>query len=380
MTSSIPCGAGVSGRVLVADDMDENRRMLRDILEAQGHRVLLAEDGQQALEKALTDRPDVVLLDVMMPGMDGYEVCRQLRKDPRTAHIPVLMVTSLKDRADRLMGIRAGTNDFLTKPIDAEEIRLRVKNAVLTKQLYDKVQDNYARLRELEDLRDKLTHMIVHDLRSPLMAMSGSFEIILTEPERLSPDQVRFCRMGRDACLEQIEMVTSLLDISRMEARQMPLNRIPCDIRKIAEVAVESVAALATEKDLTLSVTGDSPSIHADRDMTHRIFGNLLGNAIKFSPKGGTIGVALSHNGEALQVRVTDQGKGIPPEYHQRVFEKFGQVESRKYSSGLGLTFCKLAVEAHGGQIGLESEVGKGSTFWFTLPEKEDCQKSDEKA
>jgi signal transduction histidine kinase len=371
-SSTVPVIDGSAGRILVADDEEKNRRILRDILENQGHMVMLAEDGQQALEKAFAGSPDVVVLDVMMPKMDGYEVCSQIRKDPRTAHLPILMVTALKDRADRLKGIQAGANDFLTKPIDAEEIRLRVKNAVLAKHLYDKVQDDYARLKELETLRDNLTHMIVHDMRSPLIGVSGCYDVITREQDRLSPEQKEFAITGQNTCRELIEMVSSLLDVSRMEAGKMPLRRIPCDIREIAQAAVHSVTASARQKTLTIQLTGDSAGANVDRDITHRIFVNLLGNAIKFSPEGRSIDIGISSIGTDVRVTVIDQGYGVPPDYHQRIFEKFGQVESRKegkmYSTGLGLTFCKLAVEAHGGRIGLESEVGKGSTFWFTLP------------
>ncbi len=379
------------GRVLVADDEEMNRRMLRDILESEGHQVTLAEDGQEALEKVFAEPPDVVLLDIMMPKMDGYEVCNQLRKDSRTAHLPILIITALKDHDEKLKGIRAGANDFLTKPIDPEEIRLRVKNAVCAKLLYDEVQETLVKLREMEVLRDNLIHMIVHDMRSPLMGVSGSLEIISDAQDRLSPTQKEFVTMGQRACNEAIDMVTSLLDVGRMEAGKMPLTRVSCDIRELAQTAVDSVAVLIREKKLTLRVTGDSASADVERDIIHRVLINLLGNAIKFSPEGGTITIAISSTGHAVRVTVTDQGPGIPPEYHQHIFDKFGQVESRKengnHSTGLGLTFCKLAVEAHGGRIGVESPstglppshgsddgasragaVGAGSTFWCSLP------------
>ncbi len=363
------------GRILLADDEEKNRRLLRDILESEGYHVTLAEDGQQALDKVFAEPPDVVLLDIMMPKVDGYAVCTQLRKVSRTAYLPILIITALKDRDDMLKGIRAGANDFLTKPIDAEEIRLRVKNAVLAKHLYDQVQEALVKLRGLEMLRDNLTHMIVHDMRSPLMVVSGSFEVITHEQDRLSPTQKKFVTMGQNAGRELIEMVTTLLDVSRMEGGTMPLSRVSCDIREMARIAVKSVAVLGQQNQLTLRVTGDSAHADVDCDITHRVFVNLLGNAIKFSPEGGTIGIGISATGQAVRVTVTDQGPGIPPEYHQAIFDKFEQVESRKknrkYSTGLGLAFCKLAVEAHGGQIGVESEVGAGSTFWFSLPPPE---------
>jgi signal transduction histidine kinase len=363
---------GLSGHVLVVDDTPANRELLSDLLQAQGHRVTEAADGDDALRKAAADPPDVVLLDVMMPGTSGFEVCRRLKHDPLTAPIPVLMITSLHERAERLRGIEAGANDYLTKPIDKADVLLRVRNAILTKRLHARVQEDLARVKELETLRDNLTHMIVHDMRSPLTVAAGAYEIMLTERDRLSQTQLEFAALGQNSCRELIEMVSSLLDVSRMEAGQMPLNRDPCDLRDIARKATQSVVVLAREKKLTMQVSGDPSRASVDRDIMHRVLVNLLGNAIKFSPKDGTIEVDVSCAGETVRVTVNDQGHGIPSEFHQRIFDKFGQVQSRKQdkklSTGLGLTFCKLAVEAHGGHIGVESQQGKGSTFWITIP------------
>jgi len=200
--------------------------------------------------------------------------------------------------------------------------RLQELQANAGKQWQDK-------LKELETLRDNLTNMIVHDMRSPLMAVSGYYDMIAEEQDRLSPSQKEFLTTGKNSCRELIEMVTSLLDVSRMEAGQMPLNRTPCDIREIARAAVDSVTVLAQQKAISLCVTGDSTSAEVDHDIIHRIFVNLLGNAVKFSPEGGNIGVDISSTGADVRITVTDQGYGIPPEYHQRIFEKFGQVENR---------------------------------------------------
>ncbi|MBM3883117.1 MAG: response regulator [Verrucomicrobia bacterium] len=372
MTMANMAEAVPKGRILVVDDEAHNRELLEAILEGQGYEVVCVDNGATALEKAATATPHVILLDVMMPGMDGFEVCRRLKQDRATAAIPVLMITALTERPQRLKGIDTGANDFLSKPIDREDVALRVRNAVYTKRLYDQVQAELERITKLETLRDNLTHMIVHDMRSPLTGVDGAYEIILMEKDRLSQTQQEFVAMGRNSCRELIEMVSSLLDVSRMEAGQMPLNRLPCDIRDIARGAAESVAVLAQGKTLTVSVTGDSVSSAVDRDIMQRVFVNLLGNAIKFSPSGSEIAVRTSQENDLVRVAVSDSGPGIAPEYQARIFEKFGQVESRKahtkYSTGLGLTFCKLAVEAHGGRIGVDSAEGKGSTFWIELP------------
>jgi signal transduction histidine kinase len=367
-----PHEPGEPGRILVADDEPLNRELLRDLLEANGYAVVEAEDGVSALAKVIAEKCDVVLLDVLMPRMDGLEVCRQLKAAPETAHIPVLMVTALAEREQRNLGIDAGANDYLAKPIDRRDVLLRVRNAVHAKRLYDKVQQDLAKLRELEALQDNLTHMIIHDMRSPLTVIAWSYDFIMKEKNLLSVKQQEFITMGRNCCSELLEMTSSLLDVSRMEAGQMKLHRIPCDLCDIARKAEGSMAVMAQKRKVRLQVDGCVVIVMVDRDILHRVFVNLLTNAIKFVPEESTVGVNISIDGKRARVTVTDQGIGVSPEFHQRIFEKFGQVASRQqeqnHSSGLGLTFCRLAVEAHGGRIGIESEVGKGSTFWFTLP------------
>lgn len=371
-TADDPNGLHAPGRILVADDDPCNRGLLRDLLEAGGHAVIEATDGADALEKAVSEACDVILLDVVMPRMDGLEACRRLKANPETAHIPVLIVTALTEKEQHYQGIDAGANDYLNKPISRRDVLLRVRNALYAKRLHDKVRQDLAKLRELEILQDNLTHMIVHDMRTPLMNISLVYDMVLTERERLSPAQEDFIAMGQNGCRELIEMMTSMLDVSRLEEGAMPLNRTSCDLRDIVRKAAESVTGLIQGKALNVRISGDSINGNVDRDIMHRVVVNLLGNAIKFSPVGGTIDLQLSSTEKAMRVTVGDQGRGIPPEYRGKIFEKFGQVDRRtagqKYSTGLGLTFCKLAVEAHGGRIGVESDVGQGSTFWFTLP------------
>jgi len=386
--NTIPIEPSPKGRILVVDDEPLNRELLRDLLEVNGYTVLEAVDGLSALKIVDSGTCDVILLDVRMPGMDGLEVCRRLKANLKTAPIPVLMVTALVESEQRHLGIDAGANDYLAKPIDRRDVLLRVRNAVSAKRLYDQVQQDLDRLRELEKLQDNLTHMIVHDMRSPLMIVDWSYDFLLKEKNQLNPQQADYIAMGQSCCHELVEMVNSLLDISRMESGKMPLNRTPCDLLDIARKAAESVAVLALKKELTILVEGDEASVVVDRDILCRVFVNLLGNAIKFSPEGSTITIGINPDGETIRATVTDQGCGIPPEYHAIIFEKFGQVGSRiheqKHSSGLGLTFCKLAVEAHGGLIGIESpstglragDAGKGSTFWFTIPIREGVETS----
>ncbi len=362
----------VTGRVLIVDDQDANRLLLRDLLESQGHEVTEAADGTEALQRVSEVAPDVVLLDIGMPGMDGFEVCRRLKADPATASIPVLLVTALSQRDQRLLGIGAGANDYITKPVDRSDLSLRVRNAIRMRQLYLEVEEQYRRLEKLELLRDSLVHMIVHDLRSPLAGIRAYLDLLkLDGAGKLDMELTDSIDAARKVAVEMTDMVSDLLDVSRLEVGKMPLELAPADVGALVVEAVGAAGAAARVR-IRVEPPADKLRVVCDAGVIRRVIANLTGNAVKFTPVSGQITVLVRGDGAEVRVEVTDTGPGIPQEYHEKVFEKYGQVEAArhgaKHSTGLGLTFCKLAVEAHGGRVGLESAVGKGSTFWLILP------------
>ncbi len=361
-----------SGHVLTVDDEASNRELIRDALEMNGHTVEEAPDGPEALRRIATRPPDVVLLDVAMPGMDGYEVCRRLRTVPTTAGLPVIMVTAQTDRSDRLTGIEAGASDYLSKPIDLQDLILRVRNAVAAKRLSDEVRRNYTELKRQVELRDNLTQMLVHDLRSPLNALQLSVELLRrTASSRLNEPECDSLRVAHRSIGRMVEMVSAILDVSRLEAGEMKLHRSKCDLARVAAGAIEPFSVTVPGQcRINFVPPADVVKADCDGELIRRVIANLVGNAVKFTPGTGLTVVRLSRaNGEA-SVEVVDNGPGIAPEFHRKIFEKFGQTEdgAKQHSSGLGLYFCKLAIEAHGGRIGVQSESGRGSTFWFTLP------------
>ena len=360
----------MNGRILIVDDDERNRRLLHDLLEHKGHTVYEAIDGESALNMVREIAPDIVLLDVMMPNIDGFEVCSRLKQAPDTATIPVLMVTALKEQKDRLRGIEAGADDFITKPIDVNEVVLKVRNALRMKRLHDKVRQDLDKLRELEQLRDNLTHMIIHDMRSPLTVIMGGLQ--LAQDGQDASAVTRSLALSMSATEKLNGMVTSLLDISRMESGKMPLTMGVHDLATVARDAVEANRSGSGGDQVGVEVVGDSAAVRFDKDLIHRVFSNLIGNAIKFTQAGSTVEVRVRSRENVVRAEVKDTGCGIPEEYREKIFEKFAQVlahqNSARHSTGLGLTFCKLAVEAHGGEIGVNSEVGKGSTFWFEIP------------
>jgi signal transduction histidine kinase len=328
------------------------------------------------LEAAASAPPDVILLDIAMPEMDGYEVCRRLKADARLAAIPVIFISALSATRDKIKGFACGGVDYVTKPFQIEEVHARVETHHKLRQFQiqlerqnGELQNNYDQLRKLEELRDNLTHMVVHDMRSPLAIVQMSLEMLKTTLTGLSEPESKLLDGALRGAQVMNRMTTQLLDVSRLEAGQMPLNKTVCDLAPIAQAALEAITPLLGDRHAVLDVREPLTAL-CDAVLLRRVLDNLLSNALKFTPPGKEITVSIAREGEAAQLAVTDTGAGIPEKYHQKVFEKFSQIEDEQQSkgTGLGLTFCKLAVEAHGGKIGVDSEVGRGSTFWFTLP------------
>ncbi len=368
--------------ILVVDDTPENLHLLAGMLANQGYRVRPVLTGRMALQAAAADPPDLVMLDIKMPEIDGFEVCAQLKADARLRDIPVLFISALAEPIDMVRAFAVGGVDYITKPFHFEEVEARVQNHLRLRWLQRDVEARNRQLeaelqarRKLEDLRDNLTHMIVHDMRSPLMVIMGSLDNVMihkkdavtARPARKDLD------MAREATRQLVEMTHALLDVNRLESQEMPLALAAANVRDLAESAAREIAVLAGAKQIHIAVAGDPVPAVLDQDLVHRVFTNLIGNAIKFSPRKGQIDLFVREVDGYVHAEVTDSGMGIAPEFHARIFDKFTQVAAReagqKHSVGLGLTFCKLAIEAHAGRIGVRSTPGQGSTFWFEIPQ-----------
>ncbi len=227
-----------------------------------------------------------------------------------------------------------------------------------------------AKLRSTLEKRDDLTHMIVHDLRSPLTVVTGYMEA-LAETANLNPTEAKFVAEAQRGANDIRDMITTLLDVGRLEAGEMPLRLQSHDLAQIARKAVDRFSPVLQNRVLSCDVPRDPVPIVCDADVIRRVLENLISNAVKFTPLDGTILVNVRRNAADVTILVSDDGEGIPPDQHKHIFEKFGQTDSggeHRHSTGLGLAFCRLAVEAHEGKIGVKSEPGKGSTFWFKLP------------
>jgi two-component system sensor histidine kinase/response regulator len=369
--------AATPGLLLVVDDDPANRDVLSRRLERQGHHLRTAGSGLEALALMRTSPFDVVLLDILMPDMDGYEVLGQIKADEALRHVPVIMISAVDEVQSVVRCIEAGADDYLTKPFDPTLLRARVSASLEKKRgrdreavLYAQLQENYTRLQEVEKLRDDLRNMIVHDLRTPLTAVIAGVEMLASHGE-LSELQRTMISIAAGGGRTLLGLINDLLDVEKMESGASLLQYTELSAATLVSNAVEQVCSLAEMESTALvsDVAADLPPFAGDQNKLCRTLVNLIANAIKFT-HAGTVSVSASQDDPAhIRFAIRDTGTGIPAESFERIFEKFGQLGAgHRVGTGLGLTFCKLAVEAHGGTIEVESMPGVGSTFSFTIP------------
>jgi signal transduction histidine kinase len=369
--------------ILVADDVPANVELLFDQLETLGFRTIAAVDGPSAIATCIEQRPDLCILDVAMPpgdlGVDhrstGFEVCRRIKRDPRTARIPVIFVTALNDTTDRVKGIEAGGDDFLTKPHNRLVLGARVRSLLKLKGAMDALEDSYRKLRELEKVRDDLMKMIVHDLKTPLTSVLATLEMVGDgDFGEVSIEQRRALNDAETKAEELLGLIGDLLEVAKVEETGIVLN--PEDIAPgafVAELVHEWHVRFTQERAKVVTrVEEDAPTFEADKALLKRVFSNILQNALTHTGSAIELTITVRGADDGLLFGIQDNGPGIPEEFHDLIFQKFGRVKTghvpRVRSSGLGLAFCKLVVEAHGGRIWVRSVSGEGSTFYVQLP------------
>ncbi|MGZ3333361.1 MAG: ATP-binding protein [Gemmatimonadaceae bacterium] len=369
--------------ILVADDIPANVELLLDQLNSLGYDTITATDGPSAIAAASEHQPDLCILDVSMPAGDlgvddrstGFEVCRRIKRDPRTARIPVIFVTALNDTSDRVRAIEAGGDDFLTKPHNRLVLGARVRSLLKLKAATDALEDSLRKLRELERVRDDLMKMIVHDLKTPLTSVLATLEMLadgdfgeVSTPQKVAIGDVE------SKSEDLLALIDDILEVARIEEANITLTLAPIAPGALLAELVHEWGHRFQQEQTTVfvSVADDAPIFTADKGLIKRVFSNLIQNAVTHSSRAVHLDLSARRAGHGVLFTVSDNGPGIPPEYHEVIFRKFGQVEMprtpRTRSSGLGLTFCKLVVERHRGRIWVNSAEGKGSSFYIELP------------
>ncbi len=385
------------GTVLLVDDQPANLAVLMN-LRTYGYRLLTARDGATALARAVEQQPELILLDVMMPEMDGFEVCRRLKADPATADIPIIFMTALSDTTDKVKGFQAGAVDYVVKPFQFDEVVARVRAHLTLHRLLTEMemlvaartvelQQANATLERLDAHKSDFIQIAAHELRTPLTIIKGYTQLLRRDATPEQMDRIA----GILAGVERMQAVAeSMLDVARIDEKALPVHLRTTTLAEICRPVLDDLALAVVERNLTVTLAVDTtPPFNADPVLLRKAMEQLLSNALKYTPDGGQITVqgqvvTGNGNGPELELVVADSGIGIDPAVRELIFEKFYQTGEVAFHSssrtkfkgggpGLGLAITRGIIAAHGGQIWAESpgydEVAcPGSRFIIRLP------------
>ena len=342
--------------ILAVDDIPDNLLLVQLALEQEGHHVVLAHNGETALKQIKKAPPSLILLDVMMPGMDGYEVTRRIRRDRNIPFIPILLVTA-REESSLVHGLDAGADEFVRKPFQVEELQARVRSML--------------RLKETIDQRENFVSCLTHDLRTPLVAANRMLNLITQQAfGNVTGEQKEAIANIVSSNDNMLEMLNTLLETHHYELGQKTLSFMPVDLQQMIKEVVAELNPLAQEKQIELLITGTEElisDVKGDRIELRRVITNLIGNAIKFTDKG-KVEINLNQSNTEVIVKVIDSGIGISPKDRVAVFQRYHQGNHRRSGKGLGLYLCQQIINAHQGELEVESQEGVGTTFKFSLP------------
>ncbi len=391
--------------ILVVDDNTTNLNVLLDYLNDQAYKVLIAPNGEQALQQLEHVRPDIILLDVMMPGIDGFETCRCLKANETTRDIPVIFMTALSDTVDKIKGFSVGGVDYITKPFQHEEVMARVKTHLTIQKLQQELQKQNAALgryaallesknqelqqknTELDEKNDQLNALnadkdkffsiIAHDLRNPLGAMRELPQLIIENIESYDKKElIRLISMQYDAAKNLFALLENLLTWSRIQRGMIPYTPQLIGMNELIYQNIALAQPNAVQKQVSLNnLLQKNIVIYADYKMIDTVLRNLISNALKFTDSGGRIDISATRDDNTIEIAVADTGIGMSEENIKKLFRiddqyrRIGTANER--GTGLGLLLCKEFIEQNNGRIRVESEPGKGSIFRFTVPRGE---------
>ena len=364
-------------KILVVDDDRLNVRILGGILKSEGYVLADANSGERALEVYAEFRPHLVLLDVIMPGIDGLETCRQLRKTYGEKAATVIFITAKSDSDDIVEGLAAGGADYLPKPFKPKEVLARIRSHLQNQLLSERQHHLVEQLARADAAKNRFLGMAAHDLRNPLSSIRGLSEFLRDGVVgTLTPDQLDLVTTIHGTSQAMLEMVNDLLDVATIESGELKLTVKPHDLANLITRSVDLTNIEAARKNTRVVFAPPAlpPVIGIDAAKMKQVIDNLLSNGVKYSPAGSTITVVMNpaHAPGTLSFAVQDQGPGIPDNERDKLFKDFGRLSAQptggEKSTGLGLAICRKIVEAHRGTIVAENLPGRGCEFRVTLP------------
>jgi len=368
------------GNILIVDDTPLNVSLLGDMLRRRHYEVWEALDGYRALEIVQQENPDLILLDINMPMMSGYEVCQRLKADPQTRDIPVIFISALNDVQDIVKAFEVGGVDYIVKPFQVREVMARVDGQVTIYRQRREIdalrQREMQQYALLDELRRQFIGSATHDLKNPLALINGYVYLLETHPNIENDAEAQgYLDTIKRAAKKMGQLVGDMLDLLKMEAG-IVLDISRFDLSEFVRQQANDFVLPARSKQQRYSVIvpHQPMMIQADANRLSRVVDNLVSNAIKYTPQGGEVVVDLSLVGESASLEVRDSGLGIPQEALAKLFEPFYRVNTVEHraveGTGLGLSIVKRIVEAHGGSVQVESQLGQGSVFRVILPLK----------
>lgn len=369
-------------KILVVDQDPDTSRAIVTVLTTAGFEAVAIRSGPEALAFAERTGVDLVVVDIMLDGRAGLNLCEALRRTESTADVPVLFVSAAGDNKAQRIAIEAGGDDFLSKPIHRGELLLRIRSLLQFRRMQrelarknELLMEQRDALLKLQQQKEELTEIVVHDLKNPLAAIASN-AAFLTLATEMNED-VRDCSNAISRAAENmLRMVHNLLDVSRAEDAGLSLQLDQVDLVSMAGRATELMARRAEERRITLVAVAKHPQllVQADTDLLRRVLENLLDNAIRYTPSGGRVEVRVSERDQLALIDVADGGPGIPEEQRARIFEKYAQLERKvdkaqqRFGRGIGLAFVKMVVDAHQGQIAVLDNPPRGACFQVSLP------------
>lgn len=364
-------------KILIVDDVMSNVLLLKVLLTNEKFKIVTASDGHQALDQVEKENPDLILLDVMMPDMSGFEVSQQLKANPGTAEIPIIFLTALNSTADIVKGFQVGGNDFISKPFNKEELIIRVTHQISLVAAKRIIVAQTEELRKTIMGRDKLYSVIAHDLRSPMGSIKMVLNmLILNLPSATIGDEMyELLTMANQTTEDVFALLDNLLKWTKSQIGKLKVVYQNIDMVEVLESVNEIFSMVAGLKNIRIQLHApEQLEVYADIDMMKTVIRNLISNAIKFSNEGSEILVSLEEKEGMAIVSVKDSGCGIDEENQKKLlhtdthFSTFGT--NNEEGSGLGLLLCQDFAHKIGGDLWFTSVKGEGSTFYFSVPLK----------